>query len=155
MRTIKFIASNVNIGGHGNDGALKVEAMMNDDDFNTTLRYFPIENILESQSTPELLEKIPINRIFDFLEDMGLKNGMDDDWNELTPEADANFQPGEYLFRATFGDEYACFIRGSYHKYNSMPFPIFEFQNPEEIIRIENRTGYKKKITHFRYLTPF
>lgn len=153
MKYFNLTASSIDVKTGSKPGQIEVLAKMDKDDYTKTIQQISFDDFVEGTDTEYLLEAIPTNRISGYLEDMGLKIEMDENWIKVTPQTEEHIKEGSYLFRVEFGKDFACFLIGRYYRvHNLCSELVFEFLHHDEVSRLSERTGQQPHVTHYRCL---
>ena len=153
MKYFNLTASSIDVKAGSQPGQIEVLAKMDKDDYSKTIQQISFDDFVEGTDTEYLLEAIPTNRISGYLEDMGLKIEMDENWIKVTPQTEEHIKEGYYLFRVEFGKDFACFLIGRYYRVHNLCSELaFEFLHSDEVSRLIRRTGQQPRITHYRCL---
>lgn len=153
MKFFNLTASSIDVKTGSKPGQIEVLAKMDKDDYSKTIQQISFDDFVEGTDTEYLLEAIPTNRISGYLEDMGLKIEMDENWIKVTPQTEEHIKEGSYLFRVEFGKDFACFLIGRYYRvHNLCSELVFEFLHHDEVSRLSERTGQQPHVTHYRCL---
>ena len=153
MKYFNLTASSIDVKTGSKPGQIEVLAKMDKDDYSKTIQQISCDDFVEGSEPEFLLEAIPTNRISGYLEDMGLKIEMDENWIKVTPQTEEHIKEGSYLFRVEFGKNFTCFLIGRYYwVYNLCSELVFEFLHHDEVSRLSERTGQQPHVTHYRCL---
>lgn len=153
MKYFNLTASSIDVKAGSQPGQIEVLAKMDKDDYSKTIQQISFDDFVEGSETEVLLEAIPTNRISGYLEDMGLKIEMDENWIKVTPQTEEHIKEGSYLFRVEFGKDFTCFLIGRYYRVHNLCSELaFEFLHHDEVSRLSERTGQQPHVTHYRCL---
>lgn len=153
MKYFNLTASSIDVKTGSKPGQIEVLAKMDKDDYSKTIQQISFDDFVEGSETEVLLEAIPTNRISEYLEGMGLKIEMDENWIKVTPQTEEHIKEGSYLFRVEFGKDFTCFLIGRYYRVNNLCSELaFEFLHHDEVSRLSERTGQQPHVTHYRCL---